>query len=183
MKTTPFILLALLFSASLLEFTACKTTKKTASSTTTSANTSNTTNHNNMASPSTISWRNVHSGAVSPIENAQNSLIKSKEEWVKTWEQLNSNFEPIPPVPYVDFTKEWVLVCCMGQKGSGGYAIQVKSIEATATEMKVAVEHQSPGRGCMSITMVTSPYTIVAIENPKTDKLSYEVKALVKNCE
>lgn len=177
MKTNTFILLSLLVSAFLLEFTACKTPQKTASTTASPKTT------DKMATPSTISWRNVHSAAVSPIENAQNSLIKTKEEWTKTWEHLNSNFEPIPPIPYVDFSKEWVLVCCMGQKGSGGYAVQVKSIEATATEMKVALEHQSPGKGCMSITMVTSPYTIVAIENPKTDKLSYEVKALVKNCE
>lgn len=53
------------------------------------------------------------------------------------------------------------LVVYSGEKTSGGYGIEVKSIEDNEGITNVVVEETEPPKGAMTITVMSYPYTVV----------------------
>lgn len=159
---------------------ACHTTQKTqATNSSTPA-----LNEKAMSLPTNTSpkWRLIHTGGMGMSEEANNFIIKSESEWQKVWTETNKRFEPIPAMPNVDFTKEWVIACMQGTCNSGGYSVQVADIKATNEEVKIQVTQNIPGKNCMSIDLMTYPFTFVAIEQYTQAKTSFEVKKEAKDC-
>lgn len=97
-------------------------------------------------------------------ENRGNIVIKSQSGLTALYKELNST-----DVPEVDFTKSNVVGLFMGQKSSGGYAIEIVSVIVNGDTAEVAVKETHP-EGIASMAM-TQPYCIAAI--PKTEKVKF----------
>lgn len=66
------------------------------------------------------------------------------------------------PPPGVDFNGTTVVAVLMGQRPSGGFAIEVTSVVRLGPEVLLGVVESSPGAGCAPPPGPTEPYDIVA---------------------
>ena len=70
---------------------------------------------------------------------------------------------PVPALPAVDFTREFVAIAASGVHGSGGYQIQVPSAMIVEGVLKIAVVEVVPASTCAVATVTTSPVSAARI--------------------
>lgn len=74
--------------------------------------------------------------------------------------QQNGGQQRPGATPY-DFAKQMVIEVAMGQKGSGGHAIEITKIEQTKDGVVVHYKETSPGPNDAATAVITSPYHVV----------------------
>lgn len=178
------IFILLLSVAGIYLLSSCHSSKKT---TETSSNPSQPTPPKEEASVKAADvtppkWRLVQGGNLGTSETENNFVIKSQEEWEKVWKETYSRLEPIPAVPQIDFSKEWVIACMMGARGNGGHSMKITDVKATENEVRVLITYNSPGAGCMSTDMMVYPFSFIAVEQYKQGKTLYDIKKVVADC-
>ena len=118
------------------------------------------------------------------------TAVRSRDEWAAYWEPLRPRIwqtptmatAPTVPQPEVDFAKYIVLVASSGCKPSGGYKVQVDSIQQDNSGLTVNVIETEPGKGCAVTAMVTRPTMHVLI--PQTArKIRFRISKAIFNCE
>jgi hypothetical protein len=110
-----------------------------------------------------IPFRKLDRGAYSGITEATNRVIKTEAEWEKLWKRHGALRVPPQPVPAVDFEMEMVVAVFMGQKPTGGHAIEIKRIETTPSRLRIFVERKEPGPDAIVTQALTAPFHFVAV--------------------
>jgi hypothetical protein len=110
-----------------------------------------------------VEFRELGRGAYSGITEATNRVIRMEAEWEKLWKRHGALRVPPEPAPAVDFEKEMVVAVFMGQKSTGGYAIEIKRIETTASRLRITVERKEPGPDAIVTQALTAPFHFVAV--------------------
>lgn len=103
-----------------------------------------------------------YSGFQDPVRLA----VFDTETFAEAWERAFANLDPKPPVPEVDFAREFVVVASMGARATGGYRIEVVDAAAAGGSAIVVVKSSSPGKGCVVTQATSTPLDIVRIERP-----------------
>jgi hypothetical protein len=98
-------------------------------------------------------------GASSELTQRRAFLVRGAERWGEVWRRL----EPTRTRPRVNFSRDMVLVVLQGAKTSAGHAIKVTGIDDAGGRLEVAADEVSPGRGCFTAQVVTSPYHVVRL--------------------
>lgn len=123
----------------------------------------------------------VHSSGLSdPLRLA----VFDAPAFAEVWGRAFANHDPKPPVPEVDFTTDFVVVVALGERSSGGYAIEVAGARAEGSGVVIGVLATSPGKGCPVTLAMTQPLDIVKVKRPgPADPLaSFVEKQAVTNC-
>ncbi|NCT17992.1 MAG: hypothetical protein COZ75_04025 [Flavobacteriaceae bacterium CG_4_8_14_3_um_filter_34_10] len=94
-------------------------------------------------------------------------VIKSNSELEKAIQ--NMVFDEVIPskLASIDFNKKMVVSLHSGLKNTGGYGIQVKSVQVKGDTTVVTVLETSPGADAMVTMALTNPYTIVIMDKNK----------------
>jgi hypothetical protein len=88
----------------------------------------------------------------------------------------------MPKIPEVDFTKNCVIAVFMGDKNTGGYAINFDKVIKRTDALTVSVFETSPGVKCIVTQAITRPYEIAKI--PKLDmSVKFKAKLRVSECQ
>jgi len=87
------------------------------------------------------------------------SVARSELAFAAQWAQYAGN----DPLPQVDFTVESVVLLQLGQRSTGGYAIQPQEITERDGTLRVIAPVSSPGKGTIVTMAFTSPYAFVAV--------------------
>ena len=96
-------------------------------------------------------------------------VIKDDVAWKDLWNKTYSHIIPMPNLPQVDFRKEMIIAVYMGARNSGGFSIDIASIQDLGSSIEVSVKEIVPFSGQGIVTMaLTQPYHIVKV--PKQDK-------------
>lgn len=104
----------------------------------------------------------LHAGQDSGnLTERKNFRIKSQEEYDSLWRMMYPTDGPTPG--NVDFEKQEVLAVFDGSHTSGGYSIEVASVEDSTTERTITIIHKEPGEHCVTTDAITSPFTLVAV--------------------
>lgn len=119
----------------------------------------------------------------SGMTTRQRLVIRDAATWANVWQQLASPFQPVPPVPAVDFATSLVVVAAMGQKNTGGYAITVDDVRATAGEVSISVTEQAPGSGCSVIQALTAPVAVVVVTPRFAGPATFVERAVQHDCQ
>src|ERR1700722_943969 len=115
--------------------------------------------------------------------------VRSRDEWVAYWEPLRPRIwqtpttttAPTVPQPEVDFSKYIVLIASSGCKPSGGYGLQLDSIQEDKSGLIVNIIETERGRGCGVAPVVTNPTIHVLI--PQTArKIKFNTSKVIHNC-
>ncbi len=108
-----------------------------------------------------ISIETVSKGYYCGHPDRKDYVINSQDEWEELWDITFSNTYPHPDVPTIDFTRNTIIAVYLGQRGSGGYSIEIKDIVEYNSRIVVYVKERSPEPGSMVTMALTQPYHIV----------------------
>ena len=91
------------------------------------------------------------------------SVLRDEQSWLEFWRALTAVVSPAPEPPTVDFTADMVLVAAMGRRATGGFAVSVEGVYTSDGALYVDVLERSPGVGCLSAQVITTPVTAVRV--------------------
>ena len=114
--------------------------------------------------PRTVQWETVASGqqAVN-VPRPTFRLVRTEAELLSLWNQLHGSQLTVPPLPSVDLGRETVLVVMMGQRPTGGYAVDVRGVSLEGTDLFVDVRLAEPSSGAVTTSALTSPWAVVRV--------------------
>lgn len=114
--------------------------------------------------PKNFPMRTIATGSFSGIQEPTQLVITNQTQWEEIWKKHAVRKSPQQPAPEINFAKETVLFAAMGRKNSGGYKIQITSVEIKGDELIASISEKSPGEGSLTIQALTAPFHIVAVE-------------------
>jgi hypothetical protein len=115
-----------------------------------------------------IDFTTIARGSDSGYQSAsQIMVIDNSAQWIDLWQQHTSNTEPPPPVPQVDFTRYSVVAVFAGEQPTGGYSVEIVSVETSSSQtqeqLAINVEHRQPSAGDFVTEALTYPYHMIRI--------------------
>jgi hypothetical protein len=116
----------------------------------------------------------------SNINESRRLLIRDAETWSALWAEMISSGDPRTP-PYVDFTREDVLVAAMGERRAAGYGIVIGEVVPEGNAMRAVVTSTRPAPSCESAEIMTAPLDAIRIR--KLDgPLVFDERGAVRSC-
>jgi hypothetical protein len=109
-------------------------------------------------------------------------VIRDLEQWQSIWsEAMRGRGTPTAP-PAVDFNRYMVILAAMGTQRTGGHEISIEEVHREGKHIVVTVRQVSPGPGCMTTQVLTSPVDIVQV--PKSDEaVTFVERQEIQNCD
>lgn len=121
-----------------------------------------------------VNFNTIAQGTYSAYPTANQLAISSTAEWVDLWQRHSSNNIPPPPVPEVDFTQDRVIAVFAGEKFTGGYSVEIISVETTNSQLVIIVKHRQPGAEDIVTQVITHPYHIIRIPRMTLERVIFE---------
>ena len=66
-------------------------------------------------------------------------------------------------MPEVDFRRHVLVAAFLGQRMTGGYAVQISGVKETRRRLHLEFAEIRPGPGCLVSQELTHPYLLVAV--------------------
>lgn len=95
---------------------------------------------------------------------ARREVIRDNAAWTKLWAEVQDQRRLAPPV---DFERQMVLFVALGERRSGGFAIEVARAEVVEGTLVVHVRETGPAPGAIRTMALTAPFHAVAL--PRND--------------
>ena len=128
-----------------------------------------------------ISVQPIASESNSGFEESDRRVIRDTIEWASVWARIYEPFSLKPPLPAIDFSKEQVVVAALGSRPTSGYVIRITGASGNGNAIKVRLESQSPGSGCVLLTVITHPVAVAKL--PRTvGSVAFEETPTVRDC-
>jgi hypothetical protein len=109
-------------------------------------------------------WRIIAWGGYSGITGIETHVIRTEAEWRNLWNRHHSIVWPgPPPLPHVDFKKETLLAIFAGTFSSGGYGVELTSVEPGEGGLLVDWTEWHAGPNCMVTAAESRPHVIFTI--------------------
>ena len=127
-----------------------------------------------------IDFTTIAQGTNSGYQSASQTVIDNEEGWINLWQQHTSDTEPSPPVPKVDFTSYKVVAVFAGEKSTGGYSVEILTVETRNFQTKdlpslvIVVEYRQPQPGGLVTEAMTYPYHMIKIPKIDVKKVVFE---------
>jgi len=112
------------------------------------------------APPSPLPLAELARGSFGPCTAARREVVRDPAAWSRAWAEVQPTRAAPPPV---DFAGQMAVVACLGERRSGGYAIEVVAVEVAAEELIVTVRETAPPPGAMTTQALTQPYHAVRV--------------------
>jgi len=124
-----------------------------------------------LTSGMTISFSTLDRGSSSGIEHDLTQSYHTLSEFESFWKDHTSHTHPPPPVPPVNFESHMVVCVFTGTKSSGGYDIEITSVESVDVG-KIVINYQTsdPPPGGMNMMMLTQPHHIIQVSKVVSTK-------------
>ena len=116
------------------------------------------------------SWNVLSQGGQSSAQHLQFHLATNSAKLRGLWTQGYASQLRQPDVPNVDFTRESVIGVFLGSRPTGGYILEVASVETMSDGLRVNVNITTPARGSFTTQAFTSPWALVRVETTNLQK-------------
>lgn len=111
-------------------------------------------------------------------------LIEDSEAWEELWVQRHAGSDPIPPLPLVDLQQKAIIGFYAGSRPSSGYSVQINRIVKHPDRITLEVEEKVPAADCIVLTVLTSPFTFVAVDRDIGRKpIDFQLTVIPVSCE
>lgn len=111
-----------------------------------------------------LPMRELASGVLGGICQPNAYLIEDATTWSSLWATVIVGGGPPPPV---NFETEMVVGATMGDRPTGGYAVAIRSVEATTNRLLITVVYYAPPPDTTVTFGFTCPFQFVAV--PKSE--------------
>ena len=105
----------------------------------------------------------IAKGYSSGLRSAERTLIEDEAAWEAAWARVYANVLPQPSLPVIDFNRYSVILVALGERNTGGYAIEVTRLASTSDYLYAGITSTSPGSRCSTSQALTQPFDIVRI--------------------
>jgi len=120
-----------------------------------------------VAIAATVSFVTLAKGLASGVAQPTQLVVRSQNDWAALWSRHMRTQVASPPPPSVDFSHDMVVALFMGERPTGGYAIEVTRIERTAQGLTVHYRTSRPDPSAMQTQALTQPFHLVTV--PRVD--------------
>ncbi len=111
-----------------------------------------------------VAWETLAQGQKAVgFDKPQYLLVNSQDQLTNLWYKAYGSQLTVPPVPSIDFSRETVLAVFDGQKSTGGYGLQVRSVTVENGELYVDLVKQQPQQGQVTTQSLTSPWLLIHV--------------------
>mmetsp|Transcript_64142 Transcript_64142/g.101771 ORF Transcript_64142/g.101771 Transcript_64142/m.101771 type:complete len:199 (-) Transcript_64142:230-826(-) len=109
-----------------------------------------------------IPFTDIAQGHSSGVDNECTNVIREESKWKEFWNEHTKIYSlGAPDLVDVNFENEMVVCVCVGTKSSGGYSVQVTSVEDRGDDLLVSFVTSSPSG--MTTMALTQPHHIIRI--------------------
>jgi hypothetical protein len=102
----------------------------------------------------------IAKGAVSDVTEPREVVVRTEVEWTDVW---RSHAGPGRETPAVDFGASMVIGVFLGARTTGGYAVEITSVEPDGAGVVVKYTESTPERGAMLAQVITAPFHLVSV--------------------
>lgn len=112
------------------------------------------------APPASLLRTDLARGQYGPCAQSRREVVRDAATWARTWAEVQPSADAPPPV---DFAGQVAIVACLGERRSGGYAIEIVSVEVADDALIVRVRETAPAPGSVNTQALTAPYHVVRV--------------------
>ena len=109
----------------------------------------------------------VYKSQIGGKKEKSNLIIKNYEEFNTLISELNIGEEEYEKLLNIDLEKHDLLVYFLGEKSTGGYAIEVDKVKFSPNSSEVFLKEIVPEKNAMVTNALTSPYIFVILPKNK----------------
>jgi hypothetical protein len=120
-------------------------------------------------------------GTSSRLTRRTGLVIRGERRWQRVWRKLTATIEPRPRRPRIDFSRHMLLVAVQGRQPSGGHRTTITGVGDTGERLIVDVDDLSPGPGCITTGVMTSPYHVVRVRR-SSDPVNFQRHPIERDC-
>ncbi len=113
--------------------------------------------------PESLEFTSISKGQASSISEQRQLVIRDEQGFKDIWQEIDD----VRGLPEIDFENNMVIAVFMGERPTGGYGIEIKSIDEYPDRITVNIVETEPGPDELTTQALTYPYHIVTTE--KTD--------------
>jgi hypothetical protein len=103
--------------------------------------------------------RSVDKGTISGVSAERHVTVSERVAWTALWREHS----PSRPLPGVDFSREMVVGVFLGQRPSGGFAVEILGYREDGGQIVVRYRETMPSPGAITAQVILSPYHLVAL--------------------
>ncbi len=111
--------------------------------------------------PEQPAFTRLASGPSSGFTEASELVVADEAALAQTWLTIHQGVAGVA-APRMDFARNSVVLLTLGGRSSGGYQIRFDGVTRGAPNV-VRYTVTSPGPGCMTTQMMSSPYDVVSV--------------------
>ena len=111
----------------------------------------------------------VLSGQQASIQTQSAVVVSDQETWSAVFRSTQGAVLSDETPPIVNFDEHRLLVLFAGSRSTGGYSIEVESIEESDASIDVRVRVLSPAPDAMVTQVITSPFVVVQLRTTRDD--------------
>lgn len=116
---------------------------------------------------SNVTYKVLHSGQNTSIENKEFLLIENNEDYISAIEKLNIDESDYDKLLNVNFKSNNVCILFLGARSTGGYSIEVDYIKQKEKMLFIKTKEIAPEKHSNVITVITHPYCIISLPKNK----------------
>ena len=110
-----------------------------------------------------VTLHNLAKGARSGIHEPIQLAIRNQDDWNRFWKRHSSTeINPATP-PRIDFDSEMVVAIFLGEKSTGGYAVEIVRAEQSDSSLYFYYRENSPSPNSMVTQAFTQPFHLVRV--------------------
>jgi superfamily I DNA and RNA helicase len=110
-----------------------------------------------------VAFQTIAKGNRSGVREFLQQVTRNQTEWATLWQRhIATETNPLAP-PVVDFNKEFVIAIFLGEKPTGGYAVEMTFIERKDRDLVVSYKEFQPAPGAMTTQALTQPFHMVRV--------------------
>jgi len=114
-----------------------------------------------------VPFSTLAKGAQSGVREPTQVVIRSRDDWLVFWGRHARMQAGPPSAPPVDFSREMVVALFMGERPTGGYAIEITRVERADSGLAVHYRSKGPDQGAMLTQALTQPFHLIKL--PRDD--------------
>jgi hypothetical protein len=120
------------------------------------------------------SFTTIEHGAYSGITQQRYVLVDNAKDFAALWKQHTSRKLNAPAAPLIDFDANVIIAAFLGERPTGGYGIEITSVNIVDDIIDVQINISNPPRDALLSQAFTAPYHLIKV--PVTNKqVKFEV--------
>lgn len=110
-----------------------------------------------------VEIQNIVSSPYSGITVARQQAVRTTADWSRVWAEVHGNITPGPPIPFVDFGREVVLLAALGQRPDGCYSIAIPRVTYDGNRLLAQIVETTRTINCVCTLALTTPVHVVRV--------------------